>query len=164
MASRSQCEKRLRDQLGGLNCAGNCCGVSCRCVNGANAAALRERSRSPTNLSAPKTGLSLISDAVLCCLSGVRLVIDTCCEPRIDMNCPVCLGSATNTTPPEYGGMVIECGRCGTYRVTRDALAGLPSLMVADRLAALLTAKRVVSRKVIPTISTGCLKLDRGKA
>jgi len=79
------------------------------------------------------------------------------------MNCPVCLASATNTTPPGYGGMLIDCGRCGIYRVTRDAWAAFPSLRVAERLAALLTAKRVVSARVVPTISTGCFKLDRAK-
>ena len=80
------------------------------------------------------------------------------------MDCPVCLASATNTTPPEYGGLVVKCGHCGIYRLTRDALAAFPSLRVEERLEALRAARKVVPPKVAPTISTGCLKLDRPKA
>jgi len=111
-----------------------------------------------------RVDFSLISDAVSCwqgCWCGLRWTS----EPRIDsMDCPVCLASAKNTTPPQYGGLVVECRHCGIFRLTRDALAAFPSLRVAERLAALLTAKRVVSPRVVPTISTGCLKLDRSKA
>ena len=79
------------------------------------------------------------------------------------MNCPICLTSAKNITPPTYAGLVVECARCGFYRVTRDALAALPSVKIEERLAALKTAKGHVSARITPTISTGCLKLDRPK-
>jgi hypothetical protein len=74
------------------------------------------------------------------------------------MNCPVCLATATNATPPTYAGLVVECARCGFYRVTRDALGALPSVKIEERLAALKTAKGLVSARIAPTISTGCLK------
>ena len=47
---------------------------------------------------------------------------------RAGQGCPVCLKDAKDASPPRYQGLVVECPRCGTYRVTQNAIAVLGSL------------------------------------
>jgi hypothetical protein len=72
------------------------------------------------------------------------------------MDCPICLREAKNVTPPTYRGVVVECPRCGIYRVTQDAIAALRTLRVDERLMAFRKAKMLLSSRT-PTITSGCL-------
>jgi len=72
------------------------------------------------------------------------------------MDCPICLKEAKNATPHTYRGVVVECLRCGTYRVTQDAITALASLKVDERLIALRKAKMLLGSRT-PTITSGCL-------
>ena len=73
------------------------------------------------------------------------------------MDCPVCLKDAKDATPPTYLGLVVECPRCGLYRVTQNAITTLRSLKPEDRMAALHMAKTVGSRGAT-TVTSGCLQ------
>ena len=75
---------------------------------------------------------------------------------RLVMDCPICLGDAKDETPPTYRGLVLECPRCGLYRVTQDAIAALGTLKVDERLLALRKAKKLLGSRT-PTITSGCL-------
>lgn len=68
------------------------------------------------------------------------------------MECPICLGRGIDRTPKNYGGLVVECRRCGTYRIMQRAAAVLRRLPVDQRLEALRQARRVASN-AWPTIS-----------
>ena len=72
------------------------------------------------------------------------------------MDCPICLRDAKDATPPTYRGLVLECPRCGLYRVTQDAVAALRTLKVDERLMALRKAKMLLGSRT-PTITSGCL-------
>jgi hypothetical protein len=73
------------------------------------------------------------------------------------MNCPVCLKAAKDASPPAYRGLVVECSRCGIYRVTQNAIASLGSLRVEERTAALRRAKALLGSRGTPTVTSGCL-------
>ena len=79
-------------------------------------------------------------------------------EHRRVMHCPICLRDAKDATPPRYRGLVLECPRCGVYRVTQDAITALGTLKVDERLIALRKAKVFVGSRT-PTITSGCLGL-----
>jgi hypothetical protein len=72
------------------------------------------------------------------------------------MECPICLGRGENRTPKTYRGLVIECGRCGVFRIMKAATIALPKLPIDRRLEALQKAKRF-SSNAWPTISNACL-------
>ena len=74
------------------------------------------------------------------------------------MECPICLAEARNLTPRTYQGLIIDCARCGPYRVMKTALATLPELRVEKRLGALMKAKMYGSPKSWPTITIVCLE------
>ena len=73
------------------------------------------------------------------------------------MDCPVCLKDAKDASPPTYLGLVVECPRCGLYRVTQIAITALRSLKPEERIAALDMAKTVGSRGA-PTVTSACLQ------
>ena len=73
------------------------------------------------------------------------------------MDCPVCLKDAKDASPPTYLGLVVECPRCGLYRVTQNAITALRSLKPEERIAALDMAKTVGSRGA-PTVTSACLQ------
>jgi uncharacterized Zn finger protein len=73
------------------------------------------------------------------------------------MDCPICTNEVVNHTPRDYKGVVVECRRCGVYRVTETALARLNSLEVRQRLKALSVARTLASGRSLPTISSACL-------
>jgi hypothetical protein len=73
------------------------------------------------------------------------------------MDCPVCLKDAKDASPLAYRGLVVECSRCGIYRVTQNAIAALRSLKPEERMAALQMAKTVGSRGA-PTVTSAFLQ------
>ena len=73
------------------------------------------------------------------------------------MDCPVCLNDAEDASPPTYPGLVVECSRCGIYRVTQRAITALRSLKPEERMAALQMAKTVGSRGA-PTVTSACFQ------
>ena len=73
------------------------------------------------------------------------------------MDSPVCLKDAKDASPPTYLGLVVECPRCGLYRVTQNAIATLRSLKPEERMAALHMAKTVGSRGAA-TVTSACLQ------
>ena len=81
------------------------------------------------------------------------------------MDCPVCDREAMNLTPASYDGLVIDCSRCGKYRIMRSVLSDLRRTQIEDREAALGHARSFAS-KSWPTISKACLPeiWDRGRA
>jgi hypothetical protein len=72
------------------------------------------------------------------------------------MDCPVCRAEVENLTPAGYKGLVVECPRCGVYRIMESAVAALPRLGVEERLAALQRARKMSSAKSWPTINGAC--------
>ena len=72
------------------------------------------------------------------------------------MDCPICLRDAKDATPPTYRGLVLKCPRCGTYRVTENAISALRSLKIDARLEAFRRAKVLFVCRT-PTITSGCL-------
>ena len=44
------------------------------------------------------------------------------------MNCPICPHQGRNLTPPSYEGAVIDCPRCGSFRIMPAALDKLNKL------------------------------------
>src|SRR5262249_61629460 len=77
------------------------------------------------------------------------------------MDCPVCLAQVRDLTPGNYRGLVVECPRCGVYRVMPAALAGLRQLKTEKRLAALRRAKQFTSSRAWPTISKACFGIPQ---
>ena len=75
------------------------------------------------------------------------------------MDCPVCRYAAQNITTPRYRGLMIACHRCGSFRVTENAVAAMADLKVEHRLAALERARTLILSDPVPTITTGCLGL-----
>src|SRR5262245_25941053 len=71
------------------------------------------------------------------------------------MDCPVCLKDAKDATPPTYRGLLLECPRCGIYRVTGNATAALRSLKTEERMAVLRSAKMLLGSRGVPTITSG---------
>jgi DNA-directed RNA polymerase subunit RPC12/RpoP len=78
------------------------------------------------------------------------------------MDCPICTNEVANQTPRDYKGLVIECRRCGSYRVMKSAVARLRALPVPLRLAALSRARKIATGRSLPTISSGCLSFSAG--
>ena len=76
-------------------------------------------------------------------------------EHRRAMDCPICFNDARDATPPTYRGLVLECPRCGIYRVTGNASAALRSLKTEERLAVLRLAKMLLGSRGVPTITSG---------
>jgi hypothetical protein len=74
---------------------------------------------------------------------------------RSRMDCLVCLKEAKDATPPTYRGLVLECPRCGIYRVTGNATAALRSLKTEERMAVLRLAKMLLGSRGVPTITSG---------
>ena len=71
------------------------------------------------------------------------------------MDCPICLGEGEDLTPVAYKGLVMNCQRCGGFRITNNALVVLRNLKVEGRLEALFRAGTFASR-AWPTISNAC--------
>ena len=78
------------------------------------------------------------------------------------MDCPVCLKDAKDASPPTYLGLVVECPRCGLYRVTQIAITALRSLKPEERIAALDMAKTVGSRGA-PTVTSASFNASRSR-
>jgi hypothetical protein len=57
------------------------------------------------------------------------------------MNCPICGAEATNATPGNFDGLIVECKHCGEYEIPDDALNSLIRLDFDARKAALDKAK-----------------------
>lgn len=57
------------------------------------------------------------------------------------MDCPICGAEATNATPGDFDGLIVECKHCGDYEVPDDALNSLLRLDFDARKAALEKAK-----------------------
>lgn len=72
------------------------------------------------------------------------------------MDCPICLAEGENLTPATYKGVVVRCGRCGVFRITKNALVAFSKLKVEGRLEALGKAKAQTFPKAWPTISNAC--------
>jgi len=77
------------------------------------------------------------------------------------MDCPVCLAQVRDLTPGNYRGLVVECPRCGVYRVMPAALSGLRQLKTEKRLAALRRAKEFTWSRAWPTISKACFLISQ---
>lgn len=77
------------------------------------------------------------------------------------IDCPICTNEVMNLTPRNYKGLVVECSRCGIYRVMEPAVVPLHSLKAQQRLAALAMAKKQASGNSVPTISSACLYFSR---
>src|SRR5262245_10059815 len=77
------------------------------------------------------------------------------------MDCPVCFNDAKDVSPSTYRGLVVECPRCGLYRLTRGAIAGLVSLNAQERMAALRIAKMVgaLTRRTVSASRDGVAPL-----
>jgi len=60
------------------------------------------------------------------------------------MNCPICGAEATNATPGNFDGLVVECKHCGDYEIPDNALNALIRLDFDGREAALKKAKAAV--------------------
>jgi hypothetical protein len=73
------------------------------------------------------------------------------------MNCPVCRATVKDITPIGYRGLVVKCPKCGSYRIAESALAALLVLKTAERLEALLRARRFASYRAWPTIDRASL-------
>jgi hypothetical protein len=76
------------------------------------------------------------------------------------MDCPICARVVMNLTPPNYDGLVVECPRCGGYRIMQSALADLVQLPIEGRVAVLGKAQSFTSHSW-PTISKACLPQRR---
>ena len=72
------------------------------------------------------------------------------------MDCPYASREAMNLTPASYDGLVIDCSRCGKYRIMRSVLSDLRRTQIEDREAALGHARSFAS-KSWPTITKACL-------
>jgi hypothetical protein len=57
------------------------------------------------------------------------------------MNCPICGAEATNATPGNFDGLVVECKHCGNYEIPDSALNALIRLDFDSRKRALEKAK-----------------------
>ena len=57
------------------------------------------------------------------------------------MQCPVCDGSATDHTPPEFHGIVVHCPTCGNYDIVGEYLDKLRALAPPARHEVLRKAK-----------------------
>jgi hypothetical protein len=75
---------------------------------------------------------------------------------QVILDCPICCAQAQNLTPPTYGGLVIGCDRCGTYRIMKSAVPAVRKLKAEKRLDALKRAKTLISSRGWPTINSGC--------
>ena len=84
-------------------------------------------------------------------------------EHRRVMDCPICFNAARDATPPTYRGLVLECPRCGIYRVTGNATAALRSLKTEERMAVLRLAKMLLGSRGVPTITSGSPFLTKAR-
>jgi hypothetical protein len=72
------------------------------------------------------------------------------------MQCPVCDGSATDHTPPEFYGIVVHCPTCGNYDIAGEYLDKLRALDPAARGEVLRKAKRLAKLFAGPSITRSC--------
>ena len=72
------------------------------------------------------------------------------------MQCPVCDGSATDHTPPEFHGIVVHCPTCGNYDIVGEYLDKLRALDPAARGEVLRKAKRLAKLFAGPSITRSC--------
>ncbi len=70
------------------------------------------------------------------------------------MQCLVCAGEATDLTPRNFDGHVIDCPACGKYEIAGGTWIRFQSASQPERLAALGSATSLQGFSRWPTIKT----------